>query len=295
MSWMCDLHMHSSASDGLLSAEALVDTMAAGGVRLMALTDHDDVSCVARAQAHGARVGIEVWSGVEITVAEDEGAREMHVLGLGIDCGDPLLCATLERVRDAREQRGRRMLAQLAQHGIELDWEVVRAQAERRTVGRPHVARALVGAGVCRDEEEAFARWLRRGKPAHVPSAGIGLREAIAAIHGAGGIALLAHPPRSRGVDAPGGIEAFVRAAARAGLDGLEVQHPSHTPAQMKRLRRLCRELELVESGGSDYHGNEGGDLRPGRGRGNLRLGERLAEALQARIAGRRRVSSPAS
>jgi predicted metal-dependent phosphoesterase TrpH len=187
------------------------------------------------------------------------------------------------------------MLEQLSRHGVELDWDVVRAQAERRTVGRPHVARALVAAGACRDEEDAFARWLRRGKPAYVPSAGMCLREAIESIHAAGGIALLAHPPRSRGVDAPGGLEAFVRDVARAGLDGLEVQHPAHTPAQMKRLRRLCRELGLVESGGSDYHGNEGGDLRPGRGRGNLRLGEPLAEALKARIEGRRTVSSPAS
>jgi predicted metal-dependent phosphoesterase TrpH len=295
MSWLCDLHMHSNASDGLLSAEALVDTMAAGGVRLMALTDHDDVSGVLRAKTHGARLGIEVWAGVEITVAEAEGAREMHVLGLGIDVEDAGLCAALSRVRESRELRGRRMLEQLAQHGIELDWDAVRAQAERRTVGRPHVARALVAAGACRDEEDAFARWLRRGKPAYVASAGMPLREAIQCIHGAGGIALLAHPPRSRGVDAPGGLEAFVRDAARAGLDGLEVQHPAHTPAQMKRLRRLCRELGLVESGGSDFHGSEGGDLRPGRGRGNLRLGEAIASELQARIEWRRRVSSPAS
>ena len=90
MSWMCDLHMHSNASDGLLSAEALVDAMAAGGVRLMALTDHDDVSAVLRAKQHAARLGIEVWAGVEITVAEADGAREMHVLGLGIDAQDYL-------------------------------------------------------------------------------------------------------------------------------------------------------------------------------------------------------------
>jgi predicted metal-dependent phosphoesterase TrpH len=171
----------------------------------------------------------------------------------------------------------------------------VQAVAGRGSVGRPHVARALVAAGVCADEEEAFVRWLRRGKPAHVPSAGLTLAEAIEAIHGAGGIAVLAHPPRSRGVDAPGGLEAFVRDAARAGLDGLEVQHPAHTPAQMKRLRRLCRELGLVESGGSDFHGNESGGIRPGRGRGNLRLDRALAEAVHARVAARRGVSSPAS
>jgi hypothetical protein len=287
--------MHSSASDGLLGPEELVDVMAAGGVRLMALTDHDDVSAVPRAQERGARAGVEVWGGVEITVAERDGEREMHVLGLGIDARDARLAGALARVRDAREQRGRRMLERLALHGIELDWERVRAGADRRSVGRPHVARALVAAGVCPDEEEAFARWLRRGRPAWQPSAGMRLAEAIECIHGAGGIALLAHPPRSRGVDAPGGLDAFVRDAARAGLDGLEVQHPAHTPAQMKRLRRLCRELGLVESGGSDFHGNEGGELRPGRGRGNLRLGSAMAEALRARISARRGVISPAS
>jgi predicted metal-dependent phosphoesterase TrpH len=219
----------------------------------------------------------------------------MHVLGLALDPDEPHLRSVLERVRGARESRGRQMLERLAQHGIELDWTSVQAEAHRGSVGRPHVARALVAAGVCADEEDAFARWLRRGRPAHIPSAGLPLAEAIAAIHGAGGLAVLAHPPRSRGVDAPGGLDAFVREAARAGLDGLEVQHPAHTPAQMKRLRRLCRELGLVESGGSDYHGSESGDLRPGRGRGNLRLGRSLAEALQARVEARRGVSSPAS
>jgi predicted metal-dependent phosphoesterase TrpH len=296
MSWLCDLHMHSSASDGLLGAEALVDAMAAGGVRLMALTDHDDVSAVARAQEHAARIGgIEVLPGVEVTVAERGGEREMHVLGLGIDPGDARLAGALAGVREARERRGRAMVERLAAHRVALDREQVRSHAERRTVGRPHVARALVAAGACADEEEAFARWLRRGRPAYEPSAGMDLAGAIASIHAAGGIALLAHPPRSRGVDAPGGLEAFVRDAARAGLDGLEVQHPAHTPAQMRKLRRLCRELDLVESGGSDFHGNEGRELRPGRGRGNLRLGPALAEAIQARIARRRGVSSPAS
>jgi hypothetical protein len=289
MTWLCDLHAHSAASDGVLPVEALVDAMAAAGVRLMALTDHDDASGVARARERAARHGMELWPGVEITVSERDGEREMHVLGLGIDPDEPELVRALERVRSARSQRGMRMLERLAQHGIELDWEWVAAGVDRRSVGRPHVARALVAAGAVADEEEAFARWLRRGKPAHVPSAGLPLREAIERIHGAGGIALLAHPPRSRGVDAPGGLEAFVREAARAGLDGLEVQHPAHTPAQTRRLRRLCRELDLVESGGSDFHGNEGGALRPGRGRGNLRLGPAMADALRARISGSRR------
>jgi hypothetical protein len=287
--------MHSSASDGLLSPEALVDAMAAAGVRLMALTDHDDVSAIPRARAHAAGLGVEVLGGVEITVAERGGEREMHVLGLGVDPDEARLCSALERVRVAREQRGRSMLEQLAHHGIELDWTSVQAVAGRGSVGRPHVARALVAAGACADEEQAFARWLRRGKPAHVPSTGMALVEAIACIHGAGGIAVLAHPPRSRGVDAPGGLEAFVRDAARAGLDGLEVQHPAHTPAQMKRLRRLCRELDLVESGGSDFHGNDSGGIRPGRGRGNLRLGEALADGVRSRVEARRGVSSPAS
>jgi predicted metal-dependent phosphoesterase TrpH len=187
------------------------------------------------------------------------------------------------------------MLELLAHHGIELDWSRVQGAAGRASIGRPHVARALVDAGACADEEDAFARWLRRGRPAHVPSAGMPLHEAVACIHAARGIAVLAHPPRSRGVDAPGGLEAFVREAASAGLDGLEVQHPAHTPAQMRKLRRLCRELGLVESGGSDYHGTESAALRPGRGRGNLRLGESLARALRARVEARRGVISPAT
>jgi predicted metal-dependent phosphoesterase TrpH len=288
MTRLCDFHMHSTASDGTLAPDALVARAARCGVGLMALTDHDDVSGVATARRVGGELGVEVWAGVEISVSDRNGEREMHVLGLGIDPEEPRLCEALDRLRAQRDKRGERIVERLREHGIAIEWERVRALAGEGVVGRPHVARALVEIGACADEDEAFSRWLRRRKPAYVARSGLAPSEAASLIHGAGGIAVLAHPPRSIGVDGPGGLEAFVQDTARAGLDGLEVHHPAHRPGQIRKLRRLCNALGLVETGGSDFHGNEAGAIRPGRGRGKLRLGPGFADPIRARIDARR-------
>ncbi len=152
------------------------------------------------------------------------------------------------------------------------------------TVGRGSVpVRALVRAGACRSSGQAFDRFLRRGRPAFVPSVGLGAREAIDLIHSAGGVAALAHPFLSIGVDQPGGLDAFVARLAHAGLDGLELEHPSHTAPQRKRLRRLLRKHELVATGGSDFHGEERPEVEIGRGRGNVAVGRETYEAILLR------------
>ena len=142
---------------------------------------------------------------------------------------------------------------------------------------------ALVAAGVCSDEDDAFTRYLRRGRAAYVASAGITAARAIEVIHAAGGIASLAHPPLSVGADAAGGLEAFIERLLPLGLDGLEVWHPGHRPKTRKRLSKLARRWDLVATGGSDFHGAARPDVILGRGRGTIDVGQRTLDEIRAR------------
>ncbi|NRA04044.1 MAG: PHP domain-containing protein [Myxococcales bacterium] len=291
----CDFHVHSNRSDGTLSPAELADEAVREGVQVMALTDHDNVRGVAAAAERGHEVGVEVLAGIEVSVSEPDTGRQMHILGLGIDPARPELLTRLERVNIGRDARAKRIVALLAERGVELPLEAVRAEAGPGVIGRPHVARALVRLGVCADPDEAFSRYLRRGRPAFVPLPGLSAREAIDLIHAAGGISVLAHPLLSLGVDAAGGIERFVEALVADDLDGLEVWHPSHTPRRRRRLRRLAELHGLVASGGSDFHGPARLGIRLGRGRGNLDLGEPVLRAIRERIESRRAQESALS
>lgn len=282
---ICDFHVHSTFSDGTCTPTELVDEARREGVACFALTDHDDVAGVGEARARGAELGVEVVPGVELSVCEDDGARQMHVLGLAIDPEEPRLRECLEGVQQVRRARLDRILAQLADAGVELEHAAFTALPEGGAVGRPHVARALVAAGLCSDEDDAFVRYLRRGRPGYVVSPGITAAEAIRVIHTAGGIASLAHPPLSIGADAAGGLEVFIEGLVRLGLDAIEVQHPGHRPRTRRRLRKLARRWDLVATGGSDFHGDARPGVRLGRGRGSIEVDERTLEAIRARAA----------
>jgi len=285
-----DFHTHTRVSDGSLSPAELVRRAAANRVSGLALTDHDTVDGVAEAQAEGERAGVEVLGGIELSVSEEDGARALHLLGLGIDDGDPALRARLAQLRSGRETRAARMVERLRAAGIALELAAVEAQSGGGSLGRPHVARALVALGAATDVEDAFARFLRRGRPAYEPNPALSARDAIALVHGAGGVAVLAHPPLSAGIDAPGGLDAFVERLVPLGLDGLEVWHPNHKPTQLRRLHRLATAHGLLETGGSDFHGADRPEIDVGRGRGGkLRVGREVREALEARLAARRR------
>ena len=289
MSERFDFHTHTIASDGSLSPTELVRAAAANSVTGFALTDHDTIDGIAEAQAEANRLGIELIAGIELSVNEQDGARSLHVLGLGLSPEDPVLCARLEIARHARRTRAARMVARLQEAGVAIELAHVEAIAAGGSVGRPHLARALVDLGVCRDADEAFVKYLRRGRPGYEAYAAFSAREAIDLVHGAGGVAVLAHPPLSTGVDAPGGIEAFVERLLPDGLDGLEIWHPGHKPGQIKRLRRLAREHDLLETGGSDFHGEDRPGIEIGRGRaGGLRIGRPVYDAFRARLATRR-------
>ncbi len=281
---LCDFHCHSTLSDGTLPPDLLVERAKRAGVAVLALTDHDDIRGIEPASERARACGIEFLAGIEISVSEAHGKRQMHILGLGIDAADPDLASWSDGFRGERERRAERIVERLNRAGVEICIEQVRETAGDASIGRLHLAQTLVRIGACRDLDHAFRRYLRRGKRAFVPREGLSARQAIEGIHAAGGIAVLAHPPQSVGADAPGGLEAFVGRLVPAGLDGLEIQHPSLTPNQRRRLRRLAAEYELVGTGGSDFHGENKPGVELGSGRaGNVRVEGQVLDAILAR------------
>lgn len=240
-----DLHMHSTASDGSRTPADVVAAAKAAGLAAIALTDHDTVSGLAEARAAGELLGVRVVAGVELSAVE--GMLETHVLGLHL--GDTSgLDARLEELREMRRDRAVRTVEKLNALGVPVTMAQVLEQADGGAIGRPHVARALVNGGWARDFREAFDRYLGNGRPACVPKAQLPMREAIEMIHEAGGLAVLAHPGDS-------GRRPRLEALRALGLDGIEVLHPGHSPEDVGRLRNLARDLDMLPSGGSDWHG----------------------------------------
>lgn len=240
-----DLHIHSTASDGTLTPSEVVRSALELGLEAIALTDHDTVSGIKEALAAAKGTGLEVIPGVEINSEGEWG--DLHFLGYYIDPENPFLREGLEAMRDARLGRARRMLEILAQLGMPLEWEEVRALAEGESVGRPHVARALALRGYVSSPQEAFDRYIGNGGPAYVPRLRLTPAEVIEAIHRAGGVAVLAHPAYSAATER---IGEFVD----LGLEGLEVYYPEHSPEEVEMLLRLCSRYGLVATGGSDFH-----------------------------------------
>ena len=280
---ICDFHVHSTFSDGTMTPAQLVDAAKRAGIDCFALTDHDDICGIAEARERAAPLGIQVMAGVEISVSEDEGRCQMHLLGLAIDPDERRLREGLVAIQEARRRRVDTILERLAGAGVTLDRGHLEDVPEGAAIGRPHVARALVAPGICSDEDDAFAKYLRRGRPAYVTSAGISAQAAIELIHGAGGMAALAHPPLSIGADGPGGLDAFVERLAGLGLDGLEVQHPGLQPRTRRRLRRIARARGLVVTGGSDFHGDSRPDVSLARGRGTIEVGRKTYDEILER------------
>lgn len=240
-----DLHMHSTASDGSRTPTEVVRAAKAAGLLAIALTDHDTVGGLGEAQAAASEVGIRLVEGVELSAVE--GATETHVLGLHLT--DALVIEReLGALREMRERRGREIVEKLIALGVKVTFDDVLAQAGGGAVGRPHVARALVADGWATDVRDAFDRYLGAGKPAYVAKDQLLMPDAIAMIHAAGGLAVLAHP-------GPAGTRERLVALAAIGLDGVEVKHPGHSPSDTTRLRALCDQLGLLPSGGSDWHG----------------------------------------
>ena len=255
---MVDLHLHTTASDGRCAPQELVDRAAAAGVTVMAVTDHDTTAAVAEVRAAAHARGIEAVSGIEITAVES--GRDVHILGYFVDPRNPQLAGFLARQRAQRIARVQAVGDRLAQLGLPIDIIPMVAQAREddgRSIGRPQVARAMVAAGYVADTRDAFDRWLATGRPAFVPRAGAPPEEVIAILHGAGGLASLAHPGQTA-------VDARIPAYSLAGLDAIEVYHPDHDAASIARYRELASRLTLLMTGGSDFHGDPSHGVEPG-------------------------------
>ena len=244
-----DLHMHSTASDGVFAPEELMDRAADAGLTLVALTDHDSVAGIEAAQAAAQRRGMRLIPGVELSCG---GEKEIHVLGYGFDPADGALLRFCEEHHREREERAQKMVQQLREHGMEITISRVRELA-RGVIARPHVARALIEAGYASSVRDAFDRFLLPGKCGYVPKANVRVAEAAQLIHDAGGVAVLAHPMKLKMGELA--LSSVVREWAQQGLDGLEVYHPSAQANHAARLEALARELGLLVTAGSDYHG----------------------------------------
>ena len=255
---MIDLHLHTTASDGRCAPHELVDRALRAGVTVMAVTDHDTVAAIPEAQSAARTCGIEVIAGIEIT-AIDSG-RDIHLLGYFIDAGNSDLAAFLATQRTRRTARVEALGLRLAQLGMPIDVGPVLMQAREqrgRSVGRPQIARAMVAAGYVADTREAFDRWLATGRPAFVARSGAPPGEVIDIVHRAGGLVSLAHPGQT---DVDSRISAYVD----AGLDAIEVYHPDHDAGAVQRYRETASRLNLLATGGSDFHGDPDHGYEPG-------------------------------
>lgn len=241
----CDLHTHTTASDGTLSPAELVRQAKQGGLSAIAITDHDTTAGFAEAEAEGRRLGIEVIRGLEINTDASEG--EFHFLGYLADEASEPFQRAIRRAREERWVRARAIVARLRDAGIRISDDDVLAAAKGAPVCRPHVAVALAAAGYAATHQEAFNRYLRGRSPFFVPHTGLTVREAVAAIRAAGGVPVLSHP-----TDLP--VEA-VLALRPLGLMGVEVNHPDHSPEVAASWREVARRHGLVATGGSDFHG----------------------------------------
>jgi predicted metal-dependent phosphoesterase TrpH len=255
---MVDLHLHTTASDGRCTPRELVKRAHAAGVSVLAVTDHDTVAAVPEVQAHASAHGMFALSGIEITAVDAQ--RDVHVLGYFLDPADAALGEFLAAQRVMRIARVEAIGERLAALGMPVELRPLLDEARQQTgrsIGRPKVARAMIEAGYVADTREAFDKWLGHGCPAFIPRSGAAPEDVIAIVHHAGGLVSLAHPGRT-------GIDGRIADLRNAGLDALEAYHSDHDAAAVDRYARLSRELGLLTTGGSDFHGDPSRGFEPG-------------------------------
>ncbi len=249
-----DLHTHSTASDGTLAPEGVIEAAERCGLTALALTDHDTIDGVPAARVAGERLGIRVIAGVELSAFQED--NEIHLLAMHVT-HIASLETRLTGLRTGRYTRAQKIVEKLNTLGIPLTLDEVLLQSNGGAVGRPHVARALIARGFVHDFREAFTRYLGTAGTAFVARERLSIEDAIAIAHEAGALAIWAHP-------SDGGRRERLEPLVAAGLDGLEVRHPSHSAEDVKRLQALADFFGLVPSGGSDWHGAPDGPRRLG-------------------------------
>ncbi|HTP58658.1 MAG TPA: PHP domain-containing protein [Spirochaetia bacterium] len=249
---MIDLHTHSTASDGSCTPERLIELALAGGLTALALTDHDTLDGVKEARSRSDGSGLLFFAGVEIEIDRDA-AGEFHLLGLGLSDQRRDLADALDALQQARHQRNLRMVEKLTRDGIPVSMEELNEIAGGKVVSRAHFARLFVRKKVVSSIDAAFTRLIGKGQAYYEPRACLALEEATRLIHGAGGIAVVAHPV-SLGLKGPA-LRQFLSSCKDQGVDGLEAWHPNHALSECRRFQRMAAGLGLLVTGGSDFHG----------------------------------------
>ena len=279
-----DLHLHSSASDGLLEPGELMARAAAGHLSAVALTDHDTTYGLAEAAETARAHGVEFVPGVEFSVQYDPGV--MHLLGYFVDARDRDLAGACQRLVEGREVRNRRIVDCLIDLGCDISYEQVRQIACGEAVGRPHIARALVQSRCVRTVKQAFTKYLAKGERAYVPREKLSAAEAVRVIRGAGGVVALAHPVQL-GCQTLAELDGLVGGLVGLGVEAIEVHHPDHRPGDVRACMELAKRYGLVMVGGSDFHGPVGRS-RPRVGFSNSRIPYEWLTDLRSRLARRR-------
>jgi 3',5'-nucleoside bisphosphate phosphatase len=241
-----DLHLHTQFSDGTFTPEELVLQAQKHGLACIALTDHDTVEGCARAAAACAKVNMEFIAAAELTAEHAD--TEVHIIGYFLDTQNQVLLEKIAKFQAVRQDRIREMVAALNQLGIPLKAETVFALANCKSPGRPHVARALVKEKLIGSLDEAFERYLKKGRPAWVPKTKMSALEGVALIHQAGGLAVMAHPGLNR-------TDEIIPGLVAAGLDGIECFHTKHSTMTTERYLAIAEKYGLLVTGGSDCHG----------------------------------------
>lgn len=272
-----DLHLHTTYSDGSMTPAEVVALAHQAGITAMAITDHDIVDGIPDAMEAAAGLGIEVVPGVECSSRLN--GQELHILGYFFDWQDPVFREHLTQQRRSRQARTPQIIERLNHLGLELSEDDVTAKAGAGSIGRPHIAQVLVDKGYVRNVQEAFTRYLGDGAEACVPRSLPDTPDVIAWIRRAGGVPVLAHPAWARCRGEP--LSRLCAQLKDAGLSGLEVFYSTHTRQQTSRYLELAKQLDLLVTGGSDFHGAVNPMVQVGRGKGNLKVPKTLLEPLR--------------
>jgi len=272
---VADLHLHTYFSDGTYSPEELVDQARRRELQALSLTDNDTVEGCARTATACRDAGIEFITGTELTAEQD--GHEIHILGYSIDVQNQRFLSEIGKFQIVRQNRIREMVQRLNELNIPLEVDKVFALANCRAPGRPHVARALVEAGLVGNLDEAFERFLKKNRPAWVPKFKISAADAIELIHESGGVAVMAHPGLNRS-------DEVIPMMVEGGLDGIECFHTKHSPSTAEHYQQIAAHFHLLVTGGSDCHGMSKG--RPLIG--SVRLPYERVEKLKAKAAERK-------
>lgn len=286
-----DLHVHTDHSDGTFTPREALALARERGLDAMAITDHDTTTALQEAAVIGAELGIEVVPGIEFsTIYADEG---VHVLCYYMDPSDPALVEELQRLRDDRERRGDMMVERLVALGYPVTFARVKEIAGDAPIVRPHIAQAMVEAGIVPDAKAAFTeQFIGSNGAAYVEKHALHPLDALRLIHGAGGVCVMAHPGTFRETK-PVPL-ALIEEMAAAGLDGIEASHPEHTPEVEAKYIEVATSLGLLWTGGSDCHGVRYDPVRLGMRSTSPEQFERLKARASDLTSARRAAPSPA-